>query len=49
LISFLMTIGARRLSMRSFAERQLKRMRLLVNPISRELFGRLSLDAWTVL
>jgi hypothetical protein len=48
LISFLMTIGARRLSMRSFAKRQLKRMELLVDPISRKLFGRLNLDAWAV-
>jgi hypothetical protein len=48
LISFLMTIGTRRLSVRNFAKRQLKRMKLVVDPVSRELFCHLNLDTWTV-
>jgi hypothetical protein len=48
LISFLMTIGARRPLLRDFARVQIRRLELLANPDARPLFHRLDLDAWTI-
>jgi hypothetical protein len=46
LMSFLMTVGSRRIGVREEMKRELKRLELLVDDSSRELFARLDLTLW---